>query len=168
MKQKIKSWITKTNKTHWLVVPKSLLLLNFVVQKIFRVNALTKTSLHYTSCVQGFKNISYGKGVEVSFAVSGGCYFHIKDGSTLTIGDGTIWSYNLSMQTANHDFYDRSKYNLQNIVIGNNCWIGSNVSILAGVILGNQVTVGANSVVTKSFPDNVVIAGCPAKIIRQL
>ncbi|MEQ1734610.1 MAG: hypothetical protein ABL940_13115 [Bacteroidia bacterium] len=39
---------------------------------------------------------------------------------------------------------------------------------MPGVTLGNNVTVGANSVVTKSFPSNVVIAGCPAKIIKYI
>ena len=103
-----------------------------------------------------------------SFAVSGGCYFGIADGSTLTIGEDTIWAWNVSVQTANHDLIDRNKYVTADIRIGKNCWIGGNVSILPGVVLGDHVTVGANSVVTKSFPSHVVIAGCPAKIIREL
>ncbi|MFX9385539.1 DapH/DapD/GlmU-related protein, partial [Acinetobacter baumannii] len=51
--------------------------------------------------------------------------------------------------------------------IGDNCWIGDNVYIREGVSLGSNVIVGANSVVTKSFGDNVIIAGIPAKIIAQ-
>ena len=54
------------------------------------------------------------------------------------------------------------------IKIGNNVWIGDNVCIMPGVTLGNNVIVGANAVVTKSFPDNVVIAGVPAKKIKML
>ena len=54
------------------------------------------------------------------------------------------------------------------VKIGNNVWIGDNVTILPGVTLGNNVIVGANAVVTKSFPDNTVIAGCPAKLIKIL
>ncbi len=46
--------------------------------------------------------------------------------------------------------------------------IGGNVTILPGVVLGDNITVGANSVVTKSFEGNQVIAGVPAKVIRQL
>ena len=54
------------------------------------------------------------------------------------------------------------------VKIGDNAWIGDNVTILPGVSLGNNVIVGANAVVTKSFPDNSVIAGVPAKVIKML
>ena len=54
------------------------------------------------------------------------------------------------------------------VTIGDNCWIGGGVTILPGVTLGDNVVVGAASVVTKSFPSNVVIAGNPAKVIREL
>ena len=52
--------------------------------------------------------------------------------------------------------------------IGKNVWIGEHVSIMPGVNLGNNVIVGANTVVTHSFEDNCVIAGCPARIIKKL
>lgn len=53
------------------------------------------------------------------------------------------------------------------IVIGNDCFIGMNSIILKGTTLGNNVIVGAGSVVHGSFPDNCIIAGNPAKIIRM-
>ncbi|WP_368253629.1 DapH/DapD/GlmU-related protein, partial [Clostridium paraputrificum] len=54
------------------------------------------------------------------------------------------------------------------ITIGDNCWIGGSATIVPGVTLGNNVVVAAGAVVTKSFGDNVVIGGNPAKIIKEL
>ncbi|MEG2377633.1 MAG: sugar O-acetyltransferase [Clostridia bacterium] len=56
----------------------------------------------------------------------------------------------------------------QPITIGDNCWIGGHATILPGVTLGDNVVVAAGAVVTKSFPDNVVIGGNPARIIKHL
>lgn len=52
--------------------------------------------------------------------------------------------------------------------IGDNVWIGGGVTILPGVTIGDGTVIAAASVVTKSFPDNVVIAGNPARIIKYL
>jgi len=53
-------------------------------------------------------------------------------------------------------------------VIGNNVSLGCNVTIIGGVHIGDNVTVGAGSVVVKNIPDNCVVAGNPAKIIRYI
>ena len=54
------------------------------------------------------------------------------------------------------------------IIIGNDVWIGGNVAILPGVTIGDNVVIGAGTVVNKNVPDNVVIAGNPFKIIKEL
>ncbi|MDO4565403.1 MAG: DapH/DapD/GlmU-related protein, partial [Clostridia bacterium] len=54
------------------------------------------------------------------------------------------------------------------VTIGNDVWIGGNCTILPGVTIGNNVIVAAGAVVTKDVPDNCVVAGVPAKIIRNL
>lgn len=52
------------------------------------------------------------------------------------------------------------------IVIGENCWIGRNVSIMKGVTIGDNCIIAANSVVTKSIPANCIAAGNPAKVVK--
>lgn len=52
------------------------------------------------------------------------------------------------------------------IVVGNNCYFGLGVKILGATKIGHNVTIGANAVVTKDIPDNVVVGGIPAKIIK--
>jgi maltose O-acetyltransferase len=54
------------------------------------------------------------------------------------------------------------------IVIKDNVWIGASATINPGVTIGNNVVVGAGAVVTKDVPDNVVVAGVPAKVIREI
>lgn len=56
----------------------------------------------------------------------------------------------------------------QSVTIGDNVWIGGGVTILPGVSIGDNTVVAAASVVTKSFPANVVIAGNPAIVIKEL
>jgi len=58
-------------------------------------------------------------------------------------------------------------YKAEEIVIGRGSWIGASACILAGVEIGNGTLVAAGSVVTKSFGDNLVIGGCPARIIKE-
>lgn len=167
----IKAIYKITGSPYFIDIPASLFYTNWIFQKIHGVNGDVPYSVHYTSLVAGANNIHFNKKddkIAKSFAVSGGCYFGIATGSTLHIGDGTLWAWNVNIQTSNHDAIDRNKYEVKSVRIGNNCWIGGNVTILPGVELGNNVTIGANSVVTKSFPSNVIIAGVPARIIRTL
>lgn len=57
--------------------------------------------------------------------------------------------------------------NRKGIKIGSNCWIGAKVTILDGTIIGNGCIVAAGAVVRGQFPDNCVIGGVPAKILKM-
>jgi acetyltransferase-like isoleucine patch superfamily enzyme len=99
--------------------------------------------------------------------------FDGNDYSLITIGDATTISLDVVLLT--HDYsiskglklLDPSLNGrfLKPISVGNNCFIGMRTIILPGTSIGNNVIVGAGSVVKGKFPDNVVICGNPAKII---
>jgi len=88
----------------------------------------------------------------------------------IRIGSRTTIGPNVGLITSNHDLIDVQEHQEpKEIIIGENCWIGMNSVILPGVHLGNNVIVGAGSVVTKSFLDShIVIAGNPAQLIKRV
>jgi acetyltransferase-like isoleucine patch superfamily enzyme len=149
-----------------------LYLINLFFQKILRIDTSPYNKCFTSRYIAMNKIIVHDNCAEVrkSIAVSGGCYFQATHG--IEFGKNTIWSFNVTMVTSDHDLNNFKVENTEKsgpIKIGENCWIGSGVVILPRITLGNKTIVGANSVVTKSFPEgNVVIAGCPAKIIRNL
>lgn len=118
----------------------------------------------------------YGGKIEIgdNFGISGSTIYafeSIKIGKNATIG--------ANCKIIDNDFHpldpEQRRLNLNEehtgrapIVIGDNCFIGMNSIILKGTTLGNNVVVGAGSVVHGSFPDNCIIAGNPAKIIKQI
>lgn len=145
-----------------------LLSLNWIVQRLFRVNAEVPYSVHYSNKITGWKNCFFEDDIALAnLCSSGGAYIAVFDGTKLEVGSGTIWACNICIQTANHTPGNLSDYERASVKIGKNCWLGNGVVITAGVTLGDNVVVGANAVVTKSFPSNVVIAGVPAKVIRE-
>lgn len=147
-------------------IPLGLIVVNFIFQRVFRINSKMKYPVHYTSRVNGAENLIFQcDKVKTSLAISGGCYFSCHSGK-IVIGKNSIFAPNVSIISANHDIKDYLKFIVKEVEIGENCWIGVNAVILPGVKLGNNVVVGANSVVTKSFDDNSVIAGNPAKRIN--
>lgn len=93
--------------------------------------------------------------------------------SKITIGNNVLIGFNCQM--ADSDFHDLNKNNrLQTdpspleIVIGDNVFIGNNVTVLKGVSIGENSVIANGALVTKSFPENVVIGGVPANILRRL
>lgn len=97
-----------------------------------------------------------------------GCYF--QGFESLTIGKNVWIAQNVGIITANHDLNNPDLHTEgKPVYIGDRCWIGMNVVILPGVVLGENTIVGAGSVVTKSFEQgHCVVVGNPARIIKTL
>lgn len=115
----------------------------------------------YTDCG---KNITIGKNVFINM----GCKFQDQGG--ITIDDGTLIGHNVVIATLNHEMEPsrRSDLHPAPVRVGKDVWIGSGAVILPGVTIGDGAIIGAGAVVTKDVPDNVVVAGVPAKVIRKL
>lgn len=115
----------------------------------------------YTDCG---KNITIGKNV----FINSGCHFQDQGG--ITIGDGSLIGHNAVLATLNHDFEPSKRGDLHPapIVIGNNVWLGANVTVLPGVTIGDNAVIAAGAVVTKDVKENVVAGGVPAKFIKDL
>ena len=56
---------------------------------------------------------------------------------------------------------------IMEVVIGNHCWIGQNATILKGVTVGEGAIIAANSVVTDDVPEHALVAGVPARVIKE-
>ena len=84
------------------------------------------------------------------------------------IEDNVRIALNTSILTNNHDFYERDVLTVKDVRICKNAWNGAGVTILPGVTIGENAIVGAASVATKDVAPNTVVAGNPAKVIREL
>lgn len=148
-------------------IPFSKWLVNFMFQRVFRLNSEAPFQVHFTSIVLMGKGIGIGKDVWKSFALSGSCY--IQGGNGIQIGDETLFAPGVKIISANHDPHNHMSWSeAPPIRIGRRCWLGANVTILPGVELGDGCVVGAGAVVTKSFPAGSVIAGVPGRCIQRL
>lgn len=165
----LRTYFKMINRPEYVRFPLGLLLINWVVQRIFRQNAEVPFSVHFTNKVTGWKHMHFeDASVRANLVVSTGAYIAAFEGTQITIGSGTIWACNICIQTVNHVPGDLKSFTRGDVKIGRNCWLGNGVVITAGVELGDNVVVGANAVVTKSFPANVVIAGVPARVISEI
>lgn len=96
----------------------------------------------------------------------------ILDMATVTIGNNVWMGPNVGIFAVAHPMEAagrKAKLGIAKpIKIGDNVWIGGNATVLMGVTIGNNVVIGAGSVVTHDIPDNAVAVGNPARVIRYI
>lgn len=114
----------------------------------------------------------FGYNIEVGEEFFANFNLTILDENHVTFGDHVFIGPNCSFYTAIHPLdIDRRNRNIEAalpIHVGSNVWFGGNVTVLPGVTIGSNTTIGAGSVVTRDIPDNVVAAGNPCRVIRKL
>jgi len=114
-----------------------------------------------------------GKGVRIEDYVGLGDFFYLGAFGGIEIGTETIVGEKLTVHSDNHDFDDvsiairRQATTELPVKIGARCWLGSNVTILGGVNIGDDCVIGAGAVVTQSFSAGSIIVGNPARQIRN-
>lgn len=122
--------------------------------------------------------------IEPSFRCDYGCNIHVGDNfyanfdcvildvAEVRIGKNCMVAPQVGIYTATHPIdpvlRNAGKELGRPIGIGDNCWIGGHAVINPGVTLGNNVVVASGAVVTKSFGDNVVLAGNPARVVKEI
>lgn len=105
---------------------------------------------------------------------------HISSINRVEIGDNCLFGSCVYISDHNHGSYKRGEQSRPGdppiarplvshgaIVIGSNVWIGDNVVVVGSIHIGDGVVVGANSVVTCDIPDNVIVAGVPARVLKK-
>lgn len=117
-----------------------------------------------------FNNL--GGFIKIGNNVGIGEFAYLGGAGGLEIGNDCIVGQYFSCHPENHHYTEikvpirLQGVSRQGIKIGNNCWIGSKATILDGVQIGEGCIIAAGAVVTKSFPNNCIIAGVPAKMIK--
>jgi maltose O-acetyltransferase len=114
----------------------------------------------------------YGKQISIGKRFFANFNFTILDEAPVTIGDDCFVGPNVSIYTACHSTDPVERNTRQEwakpVTIGNNVWIGGSVTILPGVSIGDNVSIGAGSVVVNDIPSNTIAVGNPCKVIKQL
>lgn len=115
-------------------------------------------------------NTDYGQNIKMgkNVFINSGCCFQDQGG--IEIGNEVLIGQQVVIATINHDFNseERSNMSLEPVKIGNRVWIGAHATILPGVTIGSGAIIAAGAVVTKDVPENTVVGGVPAKIIKKI
>ena len=151
----------KFNKTSITELEKRRSILSQLLGSV-KDNVYIEPSFH---CDYGF-NIHVGE----NFYANYNCVF--LDVTEIILGDNCFIGPQVGLYTATHPVNPAERNSgleyAKKIRIGDNCWIGGHATINPGVTLGNNVVVASGAVVTKSYGDNVVIAGNPTRIIQEI
>lgn len=112
------------------------------------------------------KNITVGRRFTANFNVT------ILDGAPVTFGDFCMVGPGTLISTTGHPLEAQGRRDRlaisKPVTFGDDVWIGGNCTVLPGITVGSNVVIAAGAVVNRDVPDNCVVAGVPAKVIKRL
>jgi acetyltransferase-like isoleucine patch superfamily enzyme len=145
------SFLNKKSFNNWVI-------LNRDIHSIIKINSDCITRRNCFIWIQGPAMLSIGSNVFFNNNCSINCLEKIE------IGDGCIFGEGVKLYDHNHKYttdpiisISKDEFNTAPIIIGKNCWISSNVTILKGVTIGDNVIIGAGCLIYKSIPSNSVV-----------
>ena len=114
----------------------------------------------------GGRHVHFGDWVYANYNLT------LVDDTHIYVGDNTMFGPNVVLATAGHPICPELRekglqFNMP-IRIGCNCWLGAGVIVMPGVTIGDNVVIGAGSVVTKDIPSHVVAVGNPCRVLREV
>ena len=117
-------------------------------------------------------HFAYGSNTHMGDHVYANFNLTVVDDGECHIGNYVMFAPNVVISTTGHplhpSFRDKGAQFSLPVVIKDHVWIGSNVTIMPGVTIGENSVIGAGSVVTKDIPDNVVACGVPCRVMREI
>ena len=138
------------------------------IQELFA--KLTNTELNETLNVIPPFNTDFGKNIHIGQRVfiNSGC--KMQDQGGIYIGNDVLIGHNACLLTLNHEMEPENRADMhpKPIHIEDKVWLGSNVTVLPGVTIGEGAIVAAGAVVTKDVESNTIVGGVPAKIIKRI
>lgn len=157
-------------------------LVNTETDPIKRQDAIKKLFNHVGDrlAINGHIDVLYGN--HTSFGnddfINDNC--RLQDSNLITFGDRVVVAPDCKFYCGEHAIDANKRFGIRDngdkylitytkpITVGNDVWIGGNVTVIGGVHIGNNVIVAAGAVVTKDVPDNTIVGGVPAKPIKSL
>lgn len=134
-----------------------------------KINAKSNIRVHPTASLRYSENIFIGENSHINM----NCCVWAGENSKIILGDNLLMGPGVSIQSTNHGTFKdevmmNQAENENDVVVGDDCWLCSNVTVLSGVHIADGCIVAAGAVVTKSVEEPYsVVAGVPAKIISK-
>ncbi|NOT74801.1 MAG: acyltransferase [Cyclobacteriaceae bacterium] len=155
---------------------------SLIIEDGVHINALSMNGIRLGDNVTIAKNAvmtctgviaNKGTGITIGNNSSIGAQSFLGGQGGITIGNDVIMGPQVKIFSENHNFgkgeaiIRKQGESRKGVIIGNNCWIGSGVTILDGVAIGNGCILAAGTIVTRSIPENSIVMGSPGKIVKS-